>query len=267
MHHKVATDLLKFVLVFGGLAVVIYAGVHFMPKSWFPDAEVSLISIEDEVELGEVMAEYIVEMQSDLLDNNTIDSAVNIITTRLLENTETSYAYKFKVLDEGEINAFTIPGGRIYMYRGLLEAADTPEELAAVLAHEIGHAEKRHVVDKLAREVGLTVLISIISGSDPNLITEVLQTLLSSAFSRKQEEEADAFALQLLEDSGIQPTALASFFEKLKEEGPTYHEELELLMSHPHHDSRIKMAEEYEISPNFVEQKIDLDWSVVKQAL
>jgi predicted Zn-dependent protease len=108
-----------------------------------------------------------------------------------------AYDYNIIVLDDTQVNAFTIPGGNIYVFKGLISFCDSPEQLAAVLAHEMGHVEKRHTVNRLVREFGLSILFSIITGGDGVLLSDLYQTLISTGFSRSQEKEADQFALEL----------------------------------------------------------------------
>ena len=234
MNSKVATDFAKLVLITGAIGLAIFVIIRFGFSDVLPKDESTLISVDSELKLGELIAENLIENnQNDLYEGALADSALWVISSRLLKNLDSSnYDYQFKILDNPEVNAFTIPGGRIYTFKGLISFAETPEELAAVLAHEMGHAQKRHVVDKLAKEFGLTIMFSIISGGDPLLINDFAQAVLSSAFDRKQEEEADDFALKLLEKSGINPDAMASFFRKLNRENLSYNESLEMVMSH-----------------------------------
>ena len=187
---------------------------------------------------------------------------------RLQEQIPTSeYDYNIIVLDNAQINAFTIPGGNIYVFSGLISFCDSPEQLAAVLAHEMGHVEKRHTVDRLAREFGLSVLFSIMTGGDTVLLTDLYQTLISSGFSRSQEKEADQFALNLLEDASISPKSIASFFRKLNRENLAYDENIELVMTHPHNNTRIKASLNHEVDETFKEIPFNLNWEEIKAAL
>lgn len=165
------------------------------------------------------------------------------------------------------MNAFTIPGGNIYVFKGLISFCDSPEQLAAVLAHEMGHVEKRHTVDRLVREFGLSILFSIMTGGDSVLLSDVYQTLISTGFSRSQEKEADQFALELLEDANISPKSIASFFRKLNRENLAYNEKIELIMTHPHNNARIKASLAYEVDVDFKEIPLDLNWEKIKRAL
>jgi beta-barrel assembly-enhancing protease len=202
------------------------------------------------------------------IEDNAADSALQVITKRLVDALDSSaYRYQFTIIKSKEINAFTIPGGNIFVFSGLIEMSDTPEELAAVLAHEIGHAEKRHVVSKLLKQLSITAIVGILSGGDPSVLTSVLKDILGNTFDREQEVEADKFALELLEKSSISPKSLARFFEKLNENNLDYDKNLEILMTHPHNDNRIDEVRKYKTKNDFESKPFNINWQRVKESV
>jgi|TARA_A200000113_G_scaffold217314_1_gene223594 predicted Zn-dependent protease len=274
MNKKILLDGLKSLGIFGGIFILFYVGLNLLSEDkknkWFySDEKISLISYEQEIALGELIDEYIIASQyKNPLTNKTIDSMMWAVSKRLQGQIPTSeYDYNITVLDNPQINAFTIPGGNIYVFSGLISFCDSPEQLAAVLAHEMGHVEKRHTVDRLAREFSLSVLFSIMTGGDTVLLSDLYQTLISSGFSRSQEKEADQFALNLLEDASISPKSIASFFRKLNRENLAYDEKIELVMTHPHNNSRIKASLNHEVDDTFDEIPFELNWEEIKAAL
>ena len=274
MKEKILLDGLKSLGIFGGIFILFYVGLNLLSEDkktkWFySDEKVSLISYEQEIALGELIDEYIISSEyKEPLTNKTIDSMMWAVGKRLQEQIPTSeYDYNIIVLDNAQINAFTIPGGNIYVFTGLISFCESPEQLAAVLAHEMGHVEKRHTVDRLAREFGLSVLFSIMTGGDTVLLSDLYQTLISSGFSRSQEKEADQFALNLLEDASISPKSIASFFRKLNRENLAYDENIELVMTHPHNNTRIKASLNHEVDETFKEIPFNLNWEEIKAAL
>jgi predicted Zn-dependent protease len=127
----------------------------------YPD-DPHLLSVEKEERLGEAYVDLILlnPMFSEL-ENEKIDSAVSMIGNRLEASLRHSdYQYNFVVFDSKMINAFTVPGGNILISSGLILFCDSPEELAAVMAHEMGHVEERHVVSRLIKELGIDILTS-----------------------------------------------------------------------------------------------------------
>ncbi|MDG1022864.1 MAG: M48 family metallopeptidase [Flavobacteriaceae bacterium] len=268
MNKKIFIELVKSLFLFGGILVLFYFGIQFLSEDkkvrWFA-SDSEFISYEKEIQLGDLIAEYIIEKdKKKRIQNQLIDSVVWVVSSHLQKELNlTEYDYKIQVIDSPEVNAFTLPGGRIYVNKGLLKFCDSAEQLAAVLAHEMGHVEKRHTISKLVKEFGLKIVFSVLGG-DVLLLNELWETVLSSKFDRYQEKEADQFALNLLEKAHISPTAIASFFRKLNRHNLDYNEKIELLMTHPHNNSRIKRSLEYQTQKDFKPKRINIDWKNIK---
>lgn len=232
---------------------------------FFADKEpTEVISIEKEEKLGKFFVESI-QQDPKYKPTGSIysDSCLQVIMHRLLKPLNSDYEYQVYLFDNAAINAFAMPGGHILVSTGLIGITDNPEELAAVLAHEIGHIEKKHLIGKLIKDMGLSLLFS----GDALIMTELSHMAASHAFDRNKESEADEFALELLEKVNINPRMLGIFFRKMKEAEVDYDRRLELLMTHPHSDSRIRKALEYELTGDFQPVPIDLDWDRLKMAV
>lgn len=261
-------DIIILLVLFGGIAMLGY-GLYKLVLSSTTFSSVA-INRSTEEKIGSLIISQTINKQEGYYEikNKSIDSSVTLLKNRLLESiTSPAYKYKFYVVNNPEINAFTLPGGNIVIYSGLLQMADSAEQVTAVLAHEIGHAEKKHVVNKLIANLGLGVLISIITGADVGITTQLIQKLVEAKFDRSQEEEADLFALELLEKSNINPRQLAYFFKKMNAKGLNYDKRLELVMTHPNNDVRIKTAEEFKVNTNFKEKKIQINWKALVKTL
>lgn len=114
------------------------------------------------------------------------------------------------------VNAVTLPGGRIIIFDGLLKGAQSPDEVAGVVAHELGHVAHRDVLESLLRQLGLSVLLGGLDGN----IGGYTNALLSSAYSRGAEGRADDYAIDALNRTNISPLDTAKFFKRLGGEGP-----------------------------------------------
>ncbi len=258
MQRRILRDLLILLGVFG------FIWLAFSLLSYPEDPQ--LLSIQKEEKLGEAYVDLILMNPGfGEYENPLVDSAVLIIGDRLLEGLDnTEYHYRFVLFDSEMINAFTVPGGNILISTGLIGFCDSPEELAAVMAHEMGHVEERHVISRLVKELG----IKIVTSGDPYVIGEVTGLITSTSFDRKQEEEADLFAEHLLEKASIEPRTLATFFRKLeKETGNELMNQFELISTHPNFRSRIRNALLYSPGSQFVAVPIDVDWERVKSRL
>lgn len=109
------------------------------------------------------------------------------------------------------VNAVALPGGSILIFDELLKQADSPEEVAGVLAHEITHVEKRHTTQSMIRELGLNTVVVAFGGTTAANI----EHLMSARYSRDAEREADEGAIRALKQAGISPLPTASFFDRM----------------------------------------------------
>lgn len=109
------------------------------------------------------------------------------------------------------VNAVTLPGGRIVIFDGLIKAAKSPDEVAGVIGHELGHVRNRDVMESLIRQLGLSVLLG---GMDSN-VGGYTNALLATAYSRKAEVNADRFAIDMMQRAGVSPVPTAGFFRRL----------------------------------------------------
>ena len=265
MYRSVFRDL----IILLAIGFALFIGGYFVVKE-ISKSEFDLsyeVSIEQEEKLGDLFKEMIWD-QYPTIKEGAADSAFQQIKDRLITALDTTaYRYQFTIIKSDQINAFTIPGGNIFMFSELLKIAETPEEVAAVLAHEIGHAERRHVVSKLIKELSITAIVSVLSGGDPSILIQALKEIVGNSFDRKQEEEADKFAMELLEKASISPKSLARFFERLNEKNLDYDENLEILMTHPHNDKRIEQVRRYKTKNTFKPKPFTIDWKKVQESL
>lgn len=138
---------------------------------------------------------------------------------------------------QGMENAFTLPGGRIIIFKELVQGSRSPEELAGILAHEIGHAKNRHILQKLVQALGFTAVFQLIGGDFSSALALDPSTVLSIgslSFDRGMESEADHFALERMTKTKIDPVYVAEFFKRMPDVG------VPLVSTHPGHDERIK---------------------------
>ncbi|MCP4678704.1 MAG: M48 family metallopeptidase [Deltaproteobacteria bacterium] len=232
-----------------------------------PDESDFELSIESEDKLGTLLVEHVTRAHPEV-NTALLDSSLATIVDRLLAQVPSSaYQYRVIVVENSDVNALTFPGGHIVIFSGLVEMADTPEELASVIAHEIGHVEEHHVVKKIIKTLGLEILMGAATGGDDLLVSEILKTAASIVFDRHQEREADTFAMDLLVKAGINPRVMASFFRKVQERSSELETKLEMLSNHPENQSRIRAALQYQIPPDTEFVPFEIDWPKVVRSV
>jgi len=178
-------------------------------------------SLASELRMGR---EYSRELESQvkLLNDPIVTEYINRIGQTLARNSDARIPFTIKVIDSDEVNAFTLPGGFLYVYSGLILAADDEAELAGAMAHEIAHVAARHATRQMTRSNLITLLsvpLIFVGGGIAFAVESMSQAMVPlalSKFSRSFEAEADYFGLQYMYVVGYDPEALISFFEKVQ---------------------------------------------------
>jgi len=254
MLGKIYKELITIILLF---LVCWYAFILLKPST---DIDFS-VSSEMEESLGDKMALQIIGDLGGESDDSARTLIIDTIQNRLLASLETTrFNYEFHLVNSTQINAFAGMGGHIFITTGIVDFCETPEQLAAIIAHEMGHVEHRHVLTKLSRDLGVAVLILISSGGDPSILAEVISHTVSTSFSRNHEEEADDFGLKLLEKSRLKPVHMATVFIKLKTHTKDQSIEIPAFFStHPDLSDRINNAAKYKTKDDFSEVPFELE--------
>jgi beta-barrel assembly-enhancing protease len=151
----------------------------------------------------------------------------------------TPFEFQFMVGTSEEVNAFALPGGFVVVNRGLLAAAESGEEVAAVLGHELSHVTLRHSTKRLAGSLGASAALALILGMvDLGAPAYTLAHLSGLGYERDQEREADEVGLRLLLRAGISPIGMATFFER----SSTSPSPPEIVSTHPDPGDRAERA-------------------------
>ncbi|HDZ77025.1 MAG TPA: hypothetical protein ENH41_02970 [Candidatus Omnitrophica bacterium] len=211
--------------------------------------ELILIDTQQEVSLGKTLSRQIEAEKPLSKDKDKITRLKKIGTKIAGASDRTDIEYHFRLIDDEELNAFALPGGFIYVNSGLMNIA-SDDELACVLAHEVGHIAARHSVKKLQTALGYQIIISLAfknaSAIDTKRALNIIYSVTSLGYSRADERLSDKLSVRYAQRAGFKPQAMISFLKKLKKEqerqGVSYH--LAFLSSHPAIDERIKNTEE-----------------------
>jgi len=199
------------------------AGVVFAQTQVKPGF--NLFSVAQDQEIGRKSADE-AERQLPILRDRSIEAYVNAIGRRLAAVAPgAKYPYQFKVVNASDINAFALPGGYLYLNRGLIEAARNEGQLAGVMAHEMAHVALRHGTNQASKaylgQTGLGLLGGLVGKNDRS-IERTIATVggfglnaLFLKFSRTAEEQADVTGAQMLAKAGYDPVDMVDFFEIL----------------------------------------------------
>jgi len=209
-----------------------------------------MMSREDEIELGSQVKPELIKEYGGEVSSQALRDYVTEIGMKLAQHTEgdsPTLPWTFTVLDSDVINAFAIPGGSVFISRGLLEAFENEAQLAGVLGHEIGHVTARHIDERITKAQGLTIggaLLGTMVGASTNwgalagVIVGVSGQGYLLKFGRDQESEADALGVRYMVAAGYDPIGMIQVLEVLKaaSEGPR---PIEMLSTHPYPETRL----------------------------
>jgi predicted Zn-dependent protease len=182
--------------------------------------QLNIVSEQQELEMG---AQFATELDHELayIEDPEIVGYIDRLGQSIARASQRSnIAYRFRVVNTDEVNAFAVPGGYLFVNRGLIEAADTECELAGVLGHEIGHVVGRHSARQITQQYGVSAVAGLLLGQNPSMLAQLTAQVVSTGaimrYSREMESEADTYGVQELYDAGIDPSGLATFFDKLE---------------------------------------------------
>ena len=220
--------------------------------NWVPREKVDALNARVESRIGE-MVWGIYERSGRECDLADVNEAVDTVLRVLCKaNGIQRGQIKLHVLVKDEVNAMALPDGYMVVYTGLLLKTNNQAQLAGVLAHELAHIQERHVMKKLAKELGVAALTSMagLSGS-AEAAREIAEVIASRAYDRSLESDADAKAVEYLLAAHIDPHELADFFMEMAEQGnlsiPDW------LNTHPTSEDRSERIREMsggKVSPN-----------------
>ena len=235
MKHKIWT-LIIFLLFFSFLTCCTQQSNGF----------ITLISQEKEIELGKFYLPVSLEEFEGLYPEEEVQIYLQNLGKRLAQNAVRKMPYQFYLVNSDVVNAFALPGGPVVITRGIFLTIESESELAGILAHEIGHIERRHHVRFVEKQFALNLLLQVgslflpqnLSGELLFQLAQISTGLLTLKFSRDQEKEADETGFLLLVKSGYSPEGMLKVFERFKAMEKS--RPPEWLSTHPLPDTRIK---------------------------
>ena len=183
------------------------------------------ISDEEELALGQETAAEI-EAQLPFITDPVVHRYINELGASIAGPADTrDLKWQFRIVDSRAVNAFAVPGGHIYVNRGLIERAESLDELAGVLGHEVAHVTLRHSVEQMEKaqktNVGVAIVCTLTSVCESGLAQVAIGAGSQAWFakhSRGDEMEADAEGVRYVANAGIDPGGVPRFFERLLEE-------------------------------------------------
>ena len=201
-----------------------------------------------------------------------VQAAIETIVKQIVAGLgEQPFTFSVHVIASPQLNAFALPGGQIAVFTGLIKAADSAEEVAGVLAHEIIHVTERHGVKQIVQTIGNSLLLQAIFG-DASVLGDAVernaQDLLRLGYSRGMERQADREGFKLLVTAGIDPSGLEQFFAKLSAKAVEMPKSLEWFSTHPLTEERIQALRDMAQTEQVLAKKtLAIDWQEVRNCV
>jgi len=235
-------------IIQGLITIMLFFSTWFVLTQidWVSVFRVQKVTEKTEEKLGELFWEIFQKSEKEDKNPFVVNSVDSIVTKICSANKIDRKFIKVHILDKEDINAFALPNGHLIVYSGLIINSDNQEELSGVISHEIAHIQLNHVMKKLVKEIGLSVLISMTTGKGGSeIIKETAKMLSSSAFDRGLEKEADIKAVDYLINARVNPEPFANFLYKLSDMENETTKYLTWISTHPDSKERAKNIIEY----------------------
>ena len=214
-------------------------------------------SVEDDIALGRQEHPKLVKQFGGEYDDPRLQRYIEQIGFKAALHTEYQFPYKFTIVNSPIVNAFALPGGFVYVSRGLLSLASSEAEVAGVLAHELGHVNARHTAERISQaqlaQLGIGVLgLALGDSSVTNAVGQIAGMAIQS-HSRDQELEADTLGIRYMSRAGYDPDGSVSFLSTLREHSmleaemnglpPGSVDEYNIMATHPRTIERVRLAQ------------------------
>ena len=228
MIRKIAIELV--------LSVAVIAAVWFglSQVDWMKLLKIEQTTQSTEAKIGDLFWDLMKKSENEITAPLVVEPVDSMLTRICISNSIDPKKIKLHLLRNDEMNAFALPNNHLVVYSGLIMACENEAELCGVMSHELAHIEKNHVMNKLVKEIGLSVLISMsIGNGNAETIKAAIKQLSSSAYDRKLETEADLTAVDYLIEAGIDPEPFANLMYRLSDETQNLPHQIFWITTHP----------------------------------
>jgi predicted Zn-dependent protease len=245
------------------LLIAIYSGFHLY--SYLSSDDFILISPDSERQLGDALYGELSAQENICTDSILFAGILSIIQRLDRDLSVQQNPVVLHIHNNSELNAYALPGGHIIVNAEMIRFCQSPEELAGVIAHELGHVEHRHGVNRLIQQFGLTIILAIATGTESSALQDAGMSLLNNYFSREDETQADDFAMQQLIAAQIDPVCMSTVFARMAEHNGDMNGVMNFLSTHPELSERAAGAATFPKPSDFVAIPFDINWSDIHE--
>jgi predicted Zn-dependent protease len=229
------------VLAFAFMAGAIWSIPHLF--RWTVESSVAAMPSSVDREIGQAVWQALDESEPQIDDEEVTRSLETLLHRLVPSGSILDQPIELRVVRNDEPNAFALPGGFLTVYTGLVREAGSPEQVAAVLAHELAHVELRHGLARIAHQIGMLAAVRSLFGDSDGFVgiaRDLFQLATVNDYSREQERAADLLGVQYLARAKIDPEAMADFFALLEARYGSLPSGLAWMSTHPLNEERLE---------------------------
>jgi predicted Zn-dependent protease len=217
------------------------------------EKEFMIMSEEDDVQIGKTYAPEIEKQMGGRIENQALQDYIDRVGQQIVAvSHRRTFDYYFVALNDESVNALALPGGYVFVTKGILEHMTTEAQLAAVLGHEVAHIVARDVANVMSREIGIDILLAVATPRSSSggvlMARDLTRQIIGLRFSRKDEKEADLAGLNYMVRAGYNPHGMVETMQMLQNLQQT--RPVEFFSTHPNPENRIGYLTE-EINANY----------------
>lgn len=202
--------------------------------NWMAILKVEQATKNTEEKIGDLLWDLLKKSESEITSLSIVSPVDSMLSQICIRNHIDRSGIKFHLLRKEEVNAFAFPNNHLIIYSGLLSMCENEAEFCGVLCHELAHMQKRHIMNKLLKDFGLSMLISMSAGSgNSEMIRAAVKHLSSTAYDRNLENEADMTAVEYLIKANIDPEQFANFLFRLSNQDGNLPAQYYWITTHP----------------------------------
>lgn len=210
-------------------------------------AELMFISEQQDIEIGRKYAPEVEKQMGGRIANQKLQGYIDSVGQKVAGvSHRPDLDYHFVALDHESMNAFALPGGYIFVTRGMLEKLDSEAQLAAVLAHETAHVVARDTAAAMSKDIGISLVLSAVTSEETSrtvlTVADVTNQILALSYSREDEKTADLAGLDYMFAAGYNPYGMVETMQMLQDENEF--RPIGFLSTHPNPENRIGYLEE-----------------------
>ncbi|MBE0537460.1 MAG: M48 family metalloprotease [Phycisphaerae bacterium] len=203
--------------------------------------QLMLVSRAQEQQIGDEYAPEVEKQLGGPIQNPQLQSYVNSVGQKIVQVSDMpDQQFQFVAVNDDSVNAMALPGGYIFITRGMLRQMETEAQLAAVLAHETVHVTARHSANAMSRQIGIGLLLSAVGSQTSQAAGTVAQLgaqIVGLKYSRDDEYEADTFGVDYLAKAGYDPQGMVQLMQLLEAQNST--RPIEFFSTHPNPENRL----------------------------